>query len=357
VTIHLRRAARSTRTAEASHRRPSRARGAGNVAIMLSMSLRVRRARTVVTCLALAIAVGIAMLVSVPDADAAERFPVRMLVITMFAAETAPWLQHEALPVKMHVQGLDTPVLCARDGLCVATIGEGKSNAVASMSALLDDHELDFSTAYFLTAGIAGASPRTGTLGFAAWARWIVDWDLGHHVESAPHGYLPYDDQHTNAFRLNDKLVDKAFALTSGLPLSDSPEAVANRRHYPGQAGMKPFTTICDTVSGDDYWAGSELSKEAQYIIGVWTQNDGKYCTTEMEDSGTATALARHGYLNRYLDLRTASDFDQPYSGQSVQDLLSNYPGGGPAVDNAYLVGSTVAHYVIEHPHLDMTGN
>jgi purine nucleoside permease len=55
------------------------------------------------------------------------------------------------------------------------------------------------------------------------------------------------------------------------------------------------------------------------------------------------------GYLNRYLNLRTASDFDQPYAGQTLQDLLSNYPGGDIAIANAYLAGSKVAHYLLTY--------
>lgn len=309
------------------------------------------RSRDVVTLLMIVMASAVTACCA---AGPPSRFPVRVLVITMFGAETAPWLEHESLPSTVKVPYVADPLHCDSKGLCVATIGEGKSNAVASMSALLDDADLDFRDAYFLTAGIAGTPPGNGTLGFAAWARWIVDWDLGHHLQPVsapgiPYGYLPYDDQHTNVFHLNEKLVDKAFELTKGLVLSDSAEAVEARSHYPGQAGRKPFTTVCDTVTGDDYWVGVESSRAAQYVTGVWTKNEGNYCTAEMEDSGTATALARHGYLSRYLDLRTASDFDQPYSGESEQDLLSKFPGAKPAVENAYLIGSTVAYYLRDH--------
>jgi purine nucleoside permease len=313
-----------------------------------------RRSPEALFLLMLVMTLGAAMLTAACAASVPSRFTVRVLGITMFGAETAPWLQHESLPITINVPYAINPLRCESGGLCVAEIGEGKSNAVASMSALLDDPGLDFRTAYFLTAGIAGTSPDNGTLGFAAWARYVVDWDLGHHLQPGsapgiPHGYLPYEDQHTNVFHLNDELVGKAFELTEGLALSDSAAAAENRSHYPGQAGRKPFTTVCDTVTGDDYWAGSELSQIAQYVTAIWTKNDGKYCTTQMEDSGTATALARHGYLDRYLSLRAASDFDQPYSGQSIQDLFSKFPGAGPAVDNAYQLGSIVAHYLRDH--------
>lgn len=286
------------------------------------------------------------------------KYGVRVLVITMFSGETQPWLSRESLPIQIDVPTANTPLHCSRSGLCVATVGEGKSNAATSMMAILDSPRLDLHNAYFITAGIAGASPKTGTLGFAAWARWVVDWDLGHHLlpETAPgvpYGYLRFDDQtNTNAFRLNDKLINGAYELTKNLPLSDSAEAVDNRSHYAGQAGQHPYVARCDTMTGDDYWNGAQLSEEAQYITGQWTNNQGVYCTTQMEDNATAAALARHGLLDRYLSLRTASDFDQPYPGQSVRDALAHFPGYQPAVDNEYLVGSTVAHYLLTHPSL-----
>jgi purine nucleoside permease len=283
------------------------------------------------------------------------RFAVRVLVITMFELETAPWLAHESLPITTAVPALPTSLRCASTGLCVATIGVGKANAAASMSAILDDPALDFRDAYFLTSGIAGVSPQNGTLSFVAWARWVVDWDLGHHLSpdaapGVPFGYLPFADQDTNVFRLNEALVDKAYELTKNLPLSDSAEAVASRSRFPGQAGRKPFTAICDTVTGDDYWTGARESHQAQYITSVWTKNQGTYCTTQMEDTATATVLDRHGYLSRYLSLRTASDFDQPSLGQTTQDALTSYPAAQPAIDNAYLAGSTVVHYLLNHP-------
>ncbi|MDT8914940.1 purine nucleoside permease [Amycolatopsis sp. PS_44_ISF1] len=282
----------------------------------------------------------------------AGQFPVRALVITMFDPETAPWLAHESLPVEIPVKGAYGPLHCADNGLCVATIGEGKVNAATSLTAILDSAKLDFGRAYFLTAGIGGVSPKTGTIGFAAWARWVVDWDLGHHVQDpdVPHGYLPIDDQGTNVFHLDQRLVDRAYGLTRNLPLSDSAAAVETRTHYAGQEGRKPFVATCDTLTGDDYWAGGGLSETAQYVTDIWTKNQGSYCTTQQEDNATAAALARHGYLDRYLSLRTASNFDQPYPGQSVRELLATYPGFEPAIDNAYLVGSTVVHDLLTHP-------
>lgn len=312
---------------------------------------------TIAVVLAFAVAVGVsgASQSSPPGAGAnVGRFPVRVLVLTMFDNEIKPWLASESLPITIPVTGGYAPLHCASNGLCVTLIGRGKANAATSVSAILNEPRVDLGRAYFLTAGIAGTPPDSGTLGFAAWARWVVDWDLGHHLlpgsdPDAPHGYLPYDVG-TNVYRLDDHLVDTAYRVTKDLHLVDSADAIAARSHYGGQASQHPYVTVCDTITGDDYWAGAELSQTAHYITDLRTNNQGRYCTGQMEDNAIVTVLSRYGYLNRYLSLRTASDFDQPYPGQNMKELLSTFPGIQPAVFNAYLVGSTMAHYLLQ-PH------
>ena len=273
----------------------------------------------------------------------------------MFSGETQPWLEHETLPVTVPVPGAYGPLHCSTGGLCVTTLGEGKSNAGPSVTAILTDDQLSFGNAYFMTAGIAGTSPSAGTLGFAAWARYVVDWDLGHHLiprtaPTLPFGYQPLDSaSYAEVFRLNARLARTAYRVTRHVRLADSAEADQVRARYPGQAGMKPFVAMCDTITGDDYWAGASLSKEAQYIVSVQTHGQGRYCTSEQEDTAVAAALSRFGYLGRYLDLRTASDYDQPYPGQTVEELLQAFPAYTIATQNAYLVGTAMADYLLTH--------
>lgn len=69
---------------------------------------------------------------------------------------------------------------------------------------------------------------------------------------------------------------------------------------------------------------------------------------------GTAvvsTMLAATGRvdINRVMVLRTASNFDQPYPGQTQQSVQVNSGGYTPAIQNAYQVGSVVAHFIIDH--------
>lgn len=277
---------------------------------------------------------------------------VDVLVITLFEPETKPWLENEKLPLTVDVPGAYSPVRCNSDGLCVLTTGMGKVNAAATMSAVLDSKKLDFRDAHFISAGIAGTPPSKGTLGFAAWARWVVDYDLGHHflpeeAPGVPHGYSEMSAS-SAVFRLNDDLVDMAYDLTKDVELTDSPISAEVRSHYPGQEGVTPYVDVCDTVTGDNYWSGPGQSARAQYITDLRTDGEGEYCTTQMEDNGIATALDRRGHLDRYLNLRTASNFDQPYPGQTVPEHMESDSGAFPtSVKNAYLVGSVVAHHLL----------
>lgn len=312
-----------------------------------------------VAAAALSVVVGGSALASAgapqPAGHPSGPYHVRVLVLTMFSGETQPWLERQELPVTINVPGAYGPLHCSTGGLCVTTIGEGKSNAGPSVTAILAGHRLSFKDAYFMTVGIAGTSPSAGTLGFAAWARYVVDWDLGHHLiprtaPNLPFGFEPLNPaDYAEVFHLNASLAQTAYRVTRHVRLADSAEAGQVRARYPGQAGVKPFVALCDTISGDDYWAGATLSKEAQYIVSLETHGQGRYCTTEQEDSAVAAALSRFGYLQRYLDLRTASDFDQPYHGQTVEQLLQTFPGYTISTENAYRVGAAMADYLMAH--------
>lgn len=309
--------------------------------------------RWVVACTVFAVA---ALSVGCGGADEAKPVKVGVLVITMFDPETEPWLQRESLPITVNLPTAYKPVHCNAEGLCVAQTGQGKTNAASTMMALLDSPQLDFDDAYFLTVGTAGTPPDQGTLGGAAWARWVVDFDLGNHLVPAeapelPYGYRPVENYDTAAFQLNESLVETAFRLTEHAPLADSPEAAAERAQFPGQEGRKPAVVTCDTMTGDDWYSGKQLSDAARYIMGVRTEGRGVYCTTQMEDNATAAVLQRHGKLDRYLSLRTVSNFDQPYPGQSVMDHIQQHSAGFRlSLDNGYTLGRLVVDQLLKNP-------
>lgn len=279
---------------------------------------------------------------------------VKVLVVTMFKPEMKPWLQNEKINYTLTIPGAYDKLYCDKTGLCVTMLGKSKANAAASMMAILLSPYLSLKDTYFLSVGIAGTKPSVGTLGFAAWARWVVDWDQGSHlledsVPNIPFGYTPDTTSDSTTFHLNEKLAKLAYSVTEKLPLSDSDGAIVTRQNYPNQADKHPFVSLCDTIAGDDFWSGTELSDTADYVMSKLTDNKGIYCTTEQEDVVIAAALHRMGYLDRYLSLRSASNFDQPYPGQSMDSLFSQFSAGDIAIANSYLVGSTMAHYLVSN--------
>lgn len=288
-------------------------------------------------------------------------FDVKVMVFTLFEPETKPWLTNEQITRTFAVKGAFAPVSCTDEGLCVTTTGMGKANAALSVSAVLGSPDLDLSEAIFLSAGIAGTPPEIGTLGDAAWADWVVDFDLGHHIlpETPKAEPTPEDlfvDMNsaagTEVFRLNPDLVSLAFDTTKDLELPDSDKAKAYRALYPNQESQVPNVMRCDTLTGDNYWHGKGLSQVASSLTKARTGGQGTYCATQMEDSSIAAALFRAGYLNRYAALRTMSNFDQPHAGQTVKESMNTSSGGFPlSIASEYKVGSTFAHYVLKnHP-------
>jgi purine nucleoside permease len=120
---------------------------------------------------------------------AAENPPVapKVLVITMFGGEAKPWLDGEALTIKLATPGLSKAfpdVACSDEALCVMTTGMGYANAASSVAALVFGGEFDLTRTYFIIAGIAGVDPAKGTLGSAHWARYAVDGGLQQEIDA-----------------------------------------------------------------------------------------------------------------------------------------------------------------------------
>ena len=263
-----------------------------------------------------------------------NHFNVHVFVFTMFDKELSPWMQHEHFSYDFPVVGAFSDVHCTTQGLCVTMIGQGKTNATKSVVAILHNKQFSFNHSYFMTAGIAGTSPTTGTLGFAAWARWIVDFDSPNQKTT---------------YHLNENLTNMAYQVTKNLTLQDSASASEDRQKYPNQKNKHPYVAVCDTVTSNNFWVGKQFSDKAQQIISQLTNRKGTYCTTEQEDTAVASVLNRFGYVDRYIDLRTASDFDQLYPGETLSQHRSKLPAIGTAVANAYTVGSTMAQYLIKN--------
>jgi len=336
--------------------------------------------------------VTLALTLCTTSADHTPPLRVKVFVITMFdipgiGGETLRWITHENLTVNIAVPGLShlfpyvhckaSPEHHPHDtDMCAITTDQTFANVGPSMAATIFSGLFDFSQTYFMVAGIAGVDPADGTLGSAAWAHFVVNYGLSHEIDARqmpsdwPYGYTgfgpvapgvyPTRIVGLEVFELNFNLVQRAFEVTQNLDLTvnDNPTAQAYRALYPNPPANQPPTVIqCDSTAIDTYWHGSILSQRANDWTSLLTNGTGNYCMTNEEDSATMSALNR-GYQAGLLDftrvmvLRTASNFDQPHPGQTAYESLQAHSGGFfPSLGNAYLVGSTMAHEIIDHWH------
>ena len=312
--------------------------------------------------------------------------PLKVVIISMFAPEGEPWIAPFQLKEEIVVPGLspDYPAIkCNADDVCLMVSGMGHANAAASTIALALDPRLDLKKTYFLIAGIAGIDPSQGTTGTATWARYLVDVGIAHEIDAREMpknwktGYLgvmtktpgekPKLEYRTELAQLDEALLQKALALSKGVTLQDNDKARAYRAKYKtGPASKPPQVIQCDTLGGDTWWHGHKLGQHARDWTKLLTDGKGTYCTTQQEDNATYNALERAANagkvdLKRLAVLRTASNFDRPYPGQSAHSsLVASTTGasGGfmPATKNLAVVGGALVRDIVERWSAWQTG-
>ncbi|MBF9003571.1 purine-nucleoside phosphorylase [Vibrio nitrifigilis] len=332
--------------------------------------------------LSLAIALGLLSsgCVTTPQSsDSAQTISPKVLIVTMFGSEAKPWLETNTFTHSYHIAGLSAeyPELkCNGKGICLVTTAMGYANAASTMSAVALSPQLNLRDTYFIISGIGGVDPNDGTLGSANWARYVIDGGLIHEIDSRQ---IPQDwtsgllalgatkpsekakwSAGTEVYKLNDALVNKAYKLTANVALSDGEQAQKYRQQYKaGTPGAQtPKVSICDTLSSDTYWHGSDIAKSMQAYTTMVTNGKANYCTTQMEDNASLTALKRGAEagkldFNRILVMRTGSNFDREAPNQTPIESLSAKSGGYmPAVINAYRVSNTLAQKIVtDWPH------
>jgi purine nucleoside permease len=302
---------------------------------------------------------------------------LKVLIISMFEPEAAPWIEPLKLTEKVPVPGLlpESPALrCNSDDVCLLLAGMGHANVAASTLAVALDPRFDLRRTYFLIAGIAGIDPAQGTVGSAAWARYLVDFGIAHEIDAREMpkgwktGYLgimtkapgikPKFEYQTEVAQLDEALLQKALALTRGATLADNDKARAYRKLYPrAPANQPPKVIQCDTLGGDTWWHGHRLGEHARDWTRLLTDGKATYCTTQQEDNATHNALMRAAAagkvdLKRLAVLRTGSNFDRPYPGQSAHaSLMASTTGGSggfvPATQNLYNVGGLLVKDIV----------
>ncbi|MDE3188362.1 MAG: purine nucleoside permease [Acidobacteriota bacterium] len=321
-----------------------------------------------------------------PPALAAPRpIPVKVVVVAMFEqgedtgdapGELQYWVERDHLDRVYPLAAGYHAVRMNGRGEMVALTGQGTAHAASTIMALGLDPRFDLRHAYWLIAGIAGGSPERISLGSAAWARWVVDGDLGYEIDAREipqdwsTGYLPLRKARPfeppaapldgQVYALNAGLAEWAFHLTKDTPLADSDKLKQIRAEFDGAAAQRPpLVTMGDEISSSTYWHGKLFDAWAAEWVNYFTGGQGQFFTTAMEDTGTLLSLkglAGAGRVdwNRILVLRTVSNFDQQPRGMSAADSLARqrigtYSAYLPSLEAAYTVGHTVVDELLTH--------
>ncbi len=325
---------------------------------------------------------------SITATETTDKIPIKVVVVAMFErgqdtgdgpGEFQLWVERLPLPDSLSFpQGYRQLRYNPDKGVLGMVTGVGTAKAAASVMALGMDPRFDLSQAYWVIAGISGIDPQDASTGSAAWAEWVVDGDLGHEIDprEAPAdwttGYIPlrksepYQEPRPQnnegvVYQLNSPLVNWAYELTKDLELMDNEEIQAMRSQfseYP-QAQTAPRVMKGDQLAAMTYWHGELLNQWANDWTEYWTGGAGNFVTSAMEDTGSLQALtfldqADLVDVQRVLVLRTGSNFTMQHSGITAAESLAGekLKGGGysafvPAIEAAYLVGSTVVNELV----------
>lgn len=323
-----------------------------------------------------------------PSVLAAEQYPVKAVVVTMFEhgevtgdrpGELQFWVEDYPLETQIQFELGEYPLFYnAEDQVLAICVGGGIPNATASIMALGLDARFDLSASYWLVAGISGGDPQDTSLGSAVWAHHVVDGDLLYEIDAReipagwPYGIIPLggvapasepEDISTGwtvdtiHFALNQELANWAYQVSKAVTLPDTPEMAAFRQQFVGHAAARqpPSVSIGDTLSASTYWHGTHLNQWANDWIRLYAGKDANFVTSNMEDSGTLTALhrlARQQLIDpqRIMVLRTISNYTAPPAGKTAAwSTTAEYPNRGvPALRSAFRVGEHVIKRLVK---------
>jgi purine nucleoside permease len=320
-------------------------------------------------------------------ANAAEKIPVKVVVVTMFEpgadlgdapGEYQLWVQREHLDRVIEIPGAYHHARLNEDGVLGIVTGVGAVKASATVMALGLDSRFDLTHAYWVIAGIGGVDPADTSLGSVVWADHVIDGDLAYELDAReiprewPTGYVPLHKSEpfqqpvskeldSQIYTLNHSFVHWACNLTRNLSLADNETMRVARARYQGfsKAQNPPFVTEGDVLSASTFWHGALLDRWANDWVTYYTAGSGNYMISAMEDSGTMQALtllsqARRIDLQRVLVLRSVSNYDRQPEGISAAENLKSMNSGGysaylPALEGAERVGDAVVRYLVTH--------
>ena len=229
------------------------------------------------------------------------------------ASEVAPWCDVYDFTLA-DVPGIARPVRHT-DEVLLAPTGIGKAPAATTITALLAGDAVDVSDATFVTVGIAGVPPATGTLGSVFVADSVVDWDPKIRVDDRikpPRWNTEY------VWELDADLVATARDAVDSVELTDCQRAREIREAYDDD--RTPGVGVGPTIGSDELYHGRGITAEVEAFCRSYGL-DG-FATTEMESAGTALALERFGLLDRYVSVRAVSNFDREPPGGDPDETI-----------------------------------
>ncbi|GLB39627.1 putative purine nucleoside [Lyophyllum shimeji] len=316
------------------------------------------------------------------EASSPKKIKPKVFIFSMYDDEGDVWYsipEFDLLARNITVPGL-SPLFpdahCTLDGsVCQLTTGEGEINAATTIISLVLSPVFDLTKTYFLIAGVAGINPKVATIGSVTFARYAVQVSLQNEFDARdkpahwPTGYFPQGSHApeeyppklygTEVFEVNDALRNLAVGFARRAELNDTAAAQAYRAHYAGSSvfaagAAAPSVVECDTATSDNFWSGTFLGEAFENTTMLFTNGTGVYCSTQQEDNATLEALMRGHIIglvdfSRIIIMRSGSDFDRPYPGQSAaENLFADDIGYGPSVLNLHLGGVRVVQGIID---------
>ncbi len=319
------------------------------------------------------------------QSDAAAPIEVKVVLVTMFerGADTGDepgefqlWYERRDLDQVFPFQGEHDLHFNADSGILAIVTGAGTAKAAASIMALGMDPRFDLSRSYWLVAGIAGFDPADASIGSAAWAEYLVDGDLSHEIDArekpddwewgfiARHTKVPFDpdkpEPRGEVFHANGALAEWAFQLTKDTQLPVDEEILADSARYINHPNARkpPFVLRGDNIAALTFWHGEILNAWANAWVDYWSDGNGEFVSSAMEETGTFQSLTYLDKIDRVdidrvMVLRTASNFTMPPPGVSAAENLlrenEGYTGINLAVESAYIVGSVVIDEILDN--------
>ena len=327
------------------------------------------------------VTLAIVLLFAGPIAAAAQArpIPVKVVVLTTFEVgadtgdrpgEFQDWVERYPLTHSLQVTGIEHPVRYSDDGVLGVVTGM-RARPRESLTALILDPRFDLSRAYWIVAGIAGVDPHAGSLGSAAWARYVVDADPVYEMDDReipkdwPWGLYSLgtdgpgkkgsaEGSSGMVWKLNPGLTRWAYQISRATPPDDNPQLQAGRAGFKSEptALRPPSVFLGDVLGTTRFWHGALRTGWARDWVKLWTDGQGAFAMTDCEDQGIMDVLdlfGRAGLVDasRVLVLRTASNYSREADG-AADPTLHFAPGGAPAaLEAAYRVGSVVVKALV----------